>query len=136
MPDAELYVQLFSITQLGYQAECRRWFFTHYDVSTYEELDAQYPEGSSERDQLVNVLMFFETVGVLVQRGLLDEEVFLSSPLGFDVVWTRLRPTLEAWRARSGPTTWSNVIWLGRRFDWWYENVWAPPDEARPPDDG
>ncbi len=132
--DAELYVTLLGITQSGYQAESRRWLFDHFDVATYDELEARYPAKSDERNHVVNVLTFFESVSVLVQRGLLDEDVFLEAPFGFDVVWRRTRPILETWQSRTEPATWAHVIWLGRRLDWWYENVWAPPDEARPPE--
>src|SRR5262249_53259432 len=133
--DAQLYLELLRITQQTKQAEARRWVFGEFEASNFDELDAKYPRGSAERDRLINVLTFYESAGVLVSRGLLDEDVFFDSSVGLEVVWPRVEALIDSWqRSQSAPAIWENVVWLGRRLAAWREERWKPKLEAVPPD--
>jgi len=95
--DAILYVQLLNATQGETQTEARRWVFGDFNAKNYEELNSSYAVGSLERTRLTTVMGFFESIGVLVSRGLLNEDVFFDAPLGFGtgavpVVGRRRRP--------------------------------------------
>jgi len=132
--DARLYLQLLDLTQHGLQVEARRWFFWEFAADSYDDLRERYPAGSRQRDLLFNVLGFYESTGVLVSRGLLNEDVFFDAPFGFELLWERIRGILPAWQEAGGPAVWENVRWLGERFDAWREHVWRPKVEAVPPD--
>jgi redox-sensitive bicupin YhaK (pirin superfamily) len=58
-------------TQGETQTEARRWVFGDFNAKNYEELNSSYAVGSLERTRLTTVMGFFESIGVLVSRGLL-----------------------------------------------------------------
>jgi hypothetical protein len=100
------------------------------------ELNEKHPRGSVERDQLANVLGFFESAGVLVSRGLLHEDVFFDAPFALEVLWPKVQTLIEEWQATDDKAAWENVYWLGRRYEIWREQQWKPKLELAPPDRG
>ena len=71
---------------------------------------------------------------MLINRGLLHEDVFFDAPLGFDVLWERIGKILIEWNKATDPCTWENVVWLGKRYDIWGRYVWKSKLDAVPPD--
>ncbi|MFY9614948.1 MAG: hypothetical protein WAT58_06075 [Candidatus Dormiibacterota bacterium] len=133
--DAILYVQLLNSTQTEAQVVARSWVFSKFKAKNYEDLDQQHPVGSSERAQLTTVMAFFESVGVLVSRGLLSEDVYFDGPLGFEYLWPLVKPLIPGWQKAGGSeATWENVQWLGQRYEVWLKESWKPKLEAIPPD--
>jgi hypothetical protein len=131
--DAILYIQLLNATQGDTQAEARRWVFTDFGAKDYEALNGSYPVGSPERTRLTTVMAFFESVGVLVSRGLLNEDVYFDAPLGFEFLWPLVKPLLQGWKAGDA-SAWENLEWLGLRFEFWRRESWKPKLEESPPD--
>ena len=135
--DASVYMRLFEIASSPAQAEARSWILSELAVESYKDLDKRHPAGSAERDRLATSLGFYESVGMLVSRGLLNEDVFFDAPFGFDLVWPRLVTILDEWRkAAKDEATWENVRWLGRRYEIWKKESWKPKLEAMPPEKG
>jgi hypothetical protein len=132
--DARLYLELLGVTQVGLQVEARSWFFRECSANSYSELVDRYPEGSREADLLFNLLGFFESVGMLISRGLMHEDVFFDAPFGFDIVWKRIGKIAIEWNKATEPPTWENLIWLGKRYDIWNRYVWKPKLDTVPPD--
>jgi len=133
--DADFYLRLLEITQQRAQSESRRWFFGEYAANSYEDFQSRYPEGGDERALFANVLNFFEAVGALVSRGLLNEDLYFDAPLGLEVVWPKVEPVLEGMQKALGdPAAYENVAWLGRRYSSWREQEWKPKSETKPPD--
>lgn len=133
--DAKLYLTLLEITQGRAHAEARRWVLSDFAAKSYDDLNAKYPPGSVERDHLTNVLGFFESAAVLVSRGLLHEDVFYDAPFAFETLWPKVKKLIEQWQKSSeDPAVWENVVWLGKRYELWKEQVWKPKLEAMPPE--
>ncbi len=133
--DAGIYIKLLDISQSGAQAEARRWVLGDFKCASYEELNAKHAVGSVERTYLTSVMAFFESVGVLVSRGLLNEDVFFDAPLGFEMLWPMVKHIIADWQTGAGdPAAWENVQWLGIRMDSWKEQSWKSKLEAIPPD--
>ncbi len=120
-----LYLQLFQLWQSPLQVDARDWLARMGEVTSYAQLDLLWPKGSEERTRLFNLLALFECAAVLVQRGLIDEDLFFDAPLGFKSVWSKVRDAVQDWRRASGdPATWENVIWLGQRMEEWDRTRW------------
>jgi len=133
--DANLYLKLLEISQGSAHTEARRWVFSDFAVESFDQLNSRHPPGSVERDHLANVMSFYEATAVLVSRGLLHEDVFLDAPLGFEVIWPRLKPIVEGWqKSADDPAVWENLQWLGLRMEAWREQQWKTKLEMSPPD--
>ena len=64
--------------------EARRFWRTIPDGLGFEELNEKYPKGSKEFEQIGTMMIFWETIGSLIKRRLLNEELafdtFLDAP--------------------------------------------------------
>ncbi|HEY8740570.1 MAG TPA: DUF4760 domain-containing protein [Candidatus Dormibacteraeota bacterium] len=133
--DAHLYLQLLEMTQQPQFVDARHWVVYELDTSTAKEFNEKYHAGADERSRVTTVLTFYDSVGALVSRGLLHEDLFFDAPLGFEVVWPRVEALVVDWQkaARDDPA-WENVTWLARRFESWRASTWRPKLEAIPTD--
>ncbi|MEA2647338.1 MAG: hypothetical protein QOE92_2421 [Chloroflexota bacterium] len=133
--DADLYLKLFQLTQDGQFTQALGWVLGEFKVKGYADMRAKYPIGGDDHGHLMKVMGFYESVGVLVSRSLLHEDVFYDAPLGFETVWPKIKPLLQEWRAEAkSEAAWENLNWLGMRMDVWQAEVWKPKLEVFPPD--
>jgi hypothetical protein len=63
------------------------WFLEVLDASDYKEYLEKYSGASMERSHFIAVCGFFELSGVLLNHGLIDQELYLkcSTPLLFGI---------------------------------------------------
>ncbi|GAC1334846.1 MAG: hypothetical protein NVSMB17_17050 [Candidatus Dormibacteria bacterium] len=133
--DAHLYIELMKLIHQPNLTEASDWVVGQFDAATHKDLQSKYPPGSAERGQLVAVLGFYESVGMLVSRGLIHEDVFFDVPFRFEVIWPRVEPLILDWQKVADDTAvWENVVWLARRYENWRETVWRRKAEAIPTD--
>ena len=132
--DAHIYLQLLDMVQQPQLAAASDWVVFEFEAASHRELEQKYPRGSSERTRLVTVLGFYESVGALVSRGLLHEDLFFDVPFRFELVWPRVDALILDWQKTSGdPAVWENVVWLARRHESWAGRVrWRTVAHARP----
>jgi hypothetical protein len=123
------------MSQQPHFIEARRWVAHELDANSLKALDAKHPPGSEQRGRVAGVLGFYESVGALVSRGLLHEDLFFDAPLGFEHVWERAAALVLDWQKASGnEADFENLIWLARRFESWRDSTWRPKSEAIPTD--
>jgi hypothetical protein len=122
--DARLLLQLVELGQNEFSREARRWLFTEFSAQDYDEFIKKYPRGSIEHGRMLNILGFFETVGVLVSRGLLNEDLFFDLSFGLEPVWEKVAPIIPGWQKAASPALWENVQWLANRSATWRKKVW------------
>lgn len=116
-PGGDVYVGLMSIWLGPPLASARAWLHATAPVASVEVLDRAYPRGSTAREHLLTLLEFYETVGALVRHGVVDEDLFLAAPLGFEVLWSKVGPAVLDWRRSSGdPAAWEHMAWLAGRL--------------------
>lgn len=93
------------------------WFLHDLTAKDYAEYKAQYPGTSHERAHFTSVCGFFELAGVLVNRKLLDADLFfdLFNPTPY---WERAKPIVEGMR-KTRPHIYENFERLaGQRKQW------------------
>ena len=77
----------------------RLWFLDGLDASNYNEYNEKYSGASMERCHFVEVCGFFELSGVLVNHGLIDQnlyfEIFHPTPF-----WNKAKPIIEGMRSK------------------------------------
>lgn len=124
--DADLLLKLVELFGHGERREAGRWIMTEFAAKDYAEFKKKYPEGSPEYLKVTDVLGFFETAGVLVSNGLLNEDVFFDLSFGLSMVWKKLGPIVAGWQKATGPSLWENAAWLAKRQERWQKKVWKP----------
>ncbi len=62
------------------------------------DFQKRYPENSPGSKALGKVFGYWELVCTLVDKGLLDEELFQTTNFEHVSIWYRFRPVVEAWR--------------------------------------
>ena len=75
----------------------RLWFLDGLDAADYNEYKEKYSGASMERCHFVAVCGFFELSGALVNRGLIDQDLYFDifNPTPF---WNKARPIIEGMR--------------------------------------
>ena len=75
----------------------RLWFLDGLDASNYNEYKEKYSGASMERCHFIAVCGFFELSGVLVNHGLIDQNLYFEifNPTPF---WNKAKPIIEGMR--------------------------------------
>lgn len=124
--DAKIILKLMELGQSDVQRDASRWVMSEFSAKDYAEFKQKYPEGSVESQRVSRVLGFFETIGVLVSHGLLNEDLVFDLSFGLDPIWEKLGPILPGWQKATMPALWENAVWLHKRYVAWRKNVWKP----------
>jgi hypothetical protein len=133
--DAHLYLQLLEMTQQPQFVEARHWVAYELEATTLKDFNDKYHAAATERTRVTSVLTFYDSVGALVSRGLLHEDLYFDAPLGFDSVWPRVESLVLDWqKSTKDESVWENVRWLARRYESWRDSSWRPKSEAIPTD--
>jgi hypothetical protein len=102
--DAELLLHLYEIRREPELRRARAWFLTQFKPSSWAEIKARYLSHSDEDRWFRMTISYWEMVGTLVNRGVLDADLFFDHT-GEDVVtWERCKPWIAEARADIRPT--------------------------------
>ncbi len=113
--EVDILVRLYEIYD-GHR-DALLWFLHDFGAKNYSQYRKKYPGSSRERGYFTAICGFFELSGVLVKRGLLDEDLF------FDVFnprpyWERARATIQGMK-KDRPHIYENFEFLTRRREEW-----------------
>jgi Domain of unknown function (DUF4760) len=77
----------------------RLWFLEGLDASNYNEYLEKYSGASMERSHFIGICGFFELSGVLVNHGLIDQDLYFDifNPTPF---WNKAKPIIEGMRSK------------------------------------
>jgi hypothetical protein len=77
----------------------RLWFLDELDASNYNEYKEKYSGASMERCHFIAVCGFFELSGVLVNRRMIDQNLYFEifNPTPF---WNKAKPIIEGMRSK------------------------------------
>jgi hypothetical protein len=126
-----LMLRLFEERREPRLREAREWFSANFHVKTMEDTMRVCPFGSKENAYMRMVLSYWEMVAGIVNRGLIDEDLFFESTGEQWVVWEQVKPVLSAWRAAfSSPKFLANLEEQVRRLEAWREKRNPGANEA------
>jgi hypothetical protein len=79
--------------------DARLWFLEGFEAKDYHEYREKYSGASIERSHFIAVCGFFELSGVLVNRGLIDQNLYFEifNPTPF---WNKAKPIIEGMRSK------------------------------------
>ena len=99
---AQLMLQLYDLRREAKLRQAREWFLAHYVAPTPEEAQRLAPPGSQENAYMRMVVSYWDMACGLLNRGLLDDELFFETTNEFWFVWERLKPLAPMARKRYG----------------------------------
>jgi len=119
---ANLLLKLYDLRREPRLREARTWFAQSFDARTPEEMNSRYPMGSDANASFRMVVSYWDMAAGLVNRGLIDDELFFENGGEAWFVWERLRALAPAMRAASkNPHAWSQLEALAKRMEEWQE---------------
>jgi hypothetical protein len=111
--------------------EARDWFSANFHVKTAEDLTRVCPPGSQGNVYMRMVLGYWEMVASIVNRGLIDEDLFFENTGEQWGVWEQVKPVIVAWRAMfSSPKFLGNLEQHCNRLESWREKRNPGSNEA------
>jgi broad specificity phosphatase PhoE len=119
--DAQILLTLMELDMSEPMREARKWLRTQPEGLSLDEFEAKFPRGSDGWESLTNLAIYWETVGSLIRRGLLDEglafDTFLDAP-----PWAKLKGIVLGRRAKeNAPAEGENLEWVAGRARSWVD---------------
>jgi hypothetical protein len=117
-----LMLRLYDIRREPRLREAREWFIQSFHPPSPEEAMKLCPPGSTENAFLRMVVSYWDMVASIVNRGLIDEDLFFENSGEQWVVWENLKPIVGAWRQMfNNPHIFENLEKHVARLDAWRE---------------
>jgi hypothetical protein len=117
-----LMLRLYDIRREPRLREAREWFMTHFNATTAEEAMKLCPPASQENAFMRMVISYWEMVASIVNRGLIDEDLFFENSGEQWAVWERMKPLMPIWRAMfKNPLVFAQLEEHIKRLETWRE---------------
>ncbi len=131
--DARLLLEIVKLTQGEKFARAPSWWFANLPEDPpmkLGEFENKFPEGSDGDEAFTLVSSHFETAGVLVKHGVLNEGLYFDRYF-VEPYWGRAKIIVREQRAKWHPAIAENFEWLARRAGAWRRKQAAPPRKKR-----
>ena len=126
-----LMLKLYELRREPKLREARDWFGANFHVQTAEDVMRLCPPGTRENTYMRMVLGYWEMVASIVNRGLIDEDLFFENSGEQWMVWEQVKPVLEAWRTMFGSQkVFRNMEEHAKRLEDWREKHSPGSNEA------
>jgi hypothetical protein len=120
--EVNLMLRLYDLRREPRLREARAWFVENFHADTPEELMKKYPQGGQENTYIRMVISYWDMVASIVNRNLINDELFFESNGEIWVVWDRMRSIVPAWRAAfKNPLLFSGIENTCKRLEIWRE---------------
>ena len=120
--DVNLMLRLYDLRREARLREARAWFVENFRAATPEELMQKYPQGSQENTYIRMVISYWDMVASIVNRNLINDELFFENNGEIWVVWDRMRSVVPSWRAAfKNPLLFAGIEETCKRLEVWRE---------------
>jgi hypothetical protein len=117
-----LMLRLFEMRREPRLRQAREWFIDNFHVEQPGELMTKYPPGSDENASFRMTVSYWEMCASIVNRGLIDDELYFENNGEAWAVFDRVRSIVPAFRAMFGnPKIFGQLEALCARMDAWRE---------------
>jgi hypothetical protein len=118
--DAELLLRLYELRREAKLREARAWLIREFNAKSFEEYQALAPPGSEHNAFLRMTVTYWDMAASLVNRGLINPDLFFESTAEFWIVWDKVRVVADAIRERNkNPMSWKNLETLANKYEKW-----------------
>jgi hypothetical protein len=127
----KLMLQLYEMRREPRMREARDWYVMNFRPTSLEDISKRWPMGSAENASMRMVTSYWGMVASIVNRGLIDEDLFFENSGEQWIVWERIRPFVGAMRARSkNPHQYAELEKHVQRFEAWRDQRAPGVNEA------
>jgi len=120
--DADLLLRLYDLRREQGLREARDWFIREFRADSMEDVYKRFPFGSKENDSYRMVLSYWEMAASIVNRGLINEELFFENSGELWTVWAKIKHLLpEARSMWKNPKLYRNIESLAEKYEKWME---------------
>ena len=120
--EVNLMLRLYDMRREARLRQARGWFVDHFHPLSHEEMMEKFAPGTDEYNNIRMVLSYWDMVAGIVNRGLINDELFFESNGEIWVVWDRIRSIVPTWRAAfKNPTMFLNLEETCKRLGAWRE---------------
>ena len=118
--DAELLLRLYDLRRETKLREGREWFIHKFNAKTFDEYLAQAPTGSEMSAYFRMTATYWEMAASLVNRGLINPDLFFENTGEFWIIWDKIRNVVPAMRERNkNPMVYKNLETLAEKYEQW-----------------
>ena len=96
--DARLLLQIYDLRREARLRKARDFVGQQLKFKDYADFNKRYPPGSKAGAHVAMVLGYWDTVCTLVDKGLLNAELFQLTNFEHVSVWFKLKPLVVGWR--------------------------------------
>jgi hypothetical protein len=120
--EVNLMLRLYDMRREARLRQARSWFMDHFHPMSPDEMMEKYAPGSDEYNNIRMVISYWDMVASIVNRGLINDELFFESNGEIWVVWDRIRSIVPTWRAAfKNPMVFMNIEEACNRLEVWRE---------------
>jgi len=120
--EVNLMLRLYELRREARLRQARGWFVDHFHPASPDEMMQKYAPGSEEYNNIRMVLSYWDMVASIVNRGLINDELFFESNGEIWVVWDRIKTIVPTYRAAfKNPKMFSNLEETCKRLEAWRE---------------
>ncbi len=118
--EVNLMLRLYDMRREPRLRQARAWFVENFHPKSAEDMMEKYPQGGEENTFIRMVISYWDMVASIVNRGLINDELFFESNGEIWVVWDR---------AFKNPRLFANIEETYKRLETWREKH-APGSSA------
>ena len=117
---AQLHLQVYDLRREARLRQARDWFQQNYHAETLEEAMRIAAPGTEPGTFFGMVIGYWEQACALLNRGLLDEELFFETTGEFFGVWEQVKAVVPQFREQyHSPHMLANLEKAAKRFEEW-----------------
>jgi len=117
-----LMLKLYDARREAKLRDARDWYGANFHPQSVEDAMKLCPPGSQGNLYMRMVVGYWEMVASIVNRGLIDEELFFENSGEMWAVYEQLKPTLAGWREMFGSKhVMSNLEQVSTKYEAWRE---------------
>lgn len=118
--NAQLLLQIYDLRREEMLRRARAWMLSDFWAETLEEFNAICSPGSDENAYYRQATTYWDTVSLIVNRGMLDEELYFESTAEGLMTWLRVKKVVQETRnLRKNPLLLHNLETLSDRQEKW-----------------
>jgi hypothetical protein len=120
--NAQLLLQIYDLRREPRLRAARAWLLPSFAATTMKEFIELYPPGTDHNAYFRQVLTYWDMVAAIVNRGMIDEDLFFETTSEAMLSWLRVRDVaLEMRAARKNPMYLRNLETLAEKQEKWLE---------------
>ncbi len=118
--NAELLLKIYDLRREEKIRKAREWMIGNFFADNLNEFNSLCAPGTDENAYYRQVTTYWEMVALIVNRGMLDEDLFFESTGESLVVWMRVKNVVQEMRkVRKNPLMLRNLEVLSEKHEKW-----------------